>query len=45
MVVNRQMCSQLAELVTKHLTTIREELRGAAEGDTKFESLVVDYAE
>ena len=45
MVVNRQMCSDLAELVTRHLNMIREELGGAANGDAKFRSLVEDYAE
>ena len=45
MVVNRQMCSELAELVTRHLSVIREELDGAAKGDAKFRSLVEDYTE
>ena len=45
MIVNRQMCSELAELVTRHLTTIREELHGAVDGDAKFRGLVEDYAE
>ena len=45
MVVNRQMCSELAELVTRHLTMIREELDGAAAGDARFRSLVEEYTE
>jgi len=45
MVVNRQMCSEIADLVTRHLNTIREELDEAAKGDDKFRSLVEDYAE
>ena len=45
MIINRQMCSDLAELVTKHLTAIRKELDGAAIGDAKFRSLVEDYTE
>ena len=45
MVVNREMCSDLAELVTRHLNMIREEVGGAAKGDTKFRCLVEEYAE
>lgn len=45
MVVNRQMCAEIADLVTRHLNTLREELNEAAKGDTKFRSLVEDYAE
>jgi len=45
MVVNRQTCSEIVDLVTRHLDTIREELNGAAKGDDKFRSLVEDYAE
>ena len=45
MVINRQICSDLAELVTRHLTVIRKELDGAAIGDAKFRSLVEDYTE
>jgi len=45
MVVNRQMCSELAELVTRHLNILREELGDAAKEDAKFRSLIEDYAE
>ena len=45
MVVNRQICSEIADLVTRYLNTIREELDEAAKGDAKFRTLVEDYAE
>ena len=45
MFVNRQLCSELAELVTRHLCVLREELGDAAKEDAKFRSLIEDYAE
>jgi len=39
------MCSEIADLVTRYLMTIREELDEAARGDTKFKTLVENYAE
>jgi hypothetical protein len=45
MVANRQMCSELADLVTRHLVVIGEELDRAAKGDAEFTSLVEDYTE
>ena len=45
MVLNRPICAEIAELVTRQLNLIREELGKAAKGDAKFRSLVEDYAE
>ena len=45
MVINRQVCSEIADLVTRYLNTIREELDDAAKEDTKFRTLVEKYAE
>ena len=38
------MCAEIADLVTRHLDLIREELGEAAKGDAKLKSLVEDYA-
>ena len=45
MLFNRHMCTEIADLVTRYLITIREELHEAAQGDTRFKSLVDDYTE
>ena len=45
MTTNRQVCTEIADLVTEYLNTIREELDEAAKEDVKFRTLVGRYAE